>query len=97
MPKAAKNAGTPLEGGEGSEPKKAKAAKNAGEAADVVSFEEWECKVIPKTVGEMTTFEYEKLKLRRPSVKIKEEEATILNEGVLNGKNTLVMMYFKPE
>lgn len=52
-------------------------------------YQEWDVKVVGKTP--------EKLKIVRPVVKITEEEATILNEGVLLGDNTYGKMYFLPE
>jgi hypothetical protein len=55
-----------------------------------VHYEEWEVK-IPKNG------EYEKLKCVRKCVKIEDEHAEILNEGVLWGGNTYAKMYFKPE
>lgn len=39
----------------------------------------------------------EKLKLVRKCVKITDEEAEILNNGVLTGFSTAPIMYFKPE
>jgi hypothetical protein len=56
-------------------------------------YEEWECKI---TMVDKKPV-YEKLKLRRPRVLISEEQAEILNEGVLHGSNTLAHMYFLPE
>jgi hypothetical protein len=53
-------------------------------------YEEWMVEVKPKG-------KYEKLKLVRSCVKISEEEAETLNAGVLNGGNSHVNMYFKPE
>ncbi len=49
-------------------------------------FAEWECKI--------KNGEAEKLKLRRPCVKISAEEAETLNAGVLGGLNTYGLMYF---
>lgn len=81
----------------GTDQKAAKAKNQSESGVGTEVFEEWECKIIPKTEDGKTTFGFEKMKLRRPAVKITENEANVLNEGVLNGKNTLVMMYFKPE
>jgi hypothetical protein len=39
----------------------------------------------------------EKLKIVRPVVKITDQEANTLNEGVLSGFSTAPIMYFKPE
>lgn len=52
-------------------------------------YEEWHVK-ISKNIAE-------KMKINRPCVKISEEQAEILNEGVLYGNNTYAVMYFKPE
>ena len=52
-------------------------------------YQEWEVKV--------TKGEPEKIKIVRPVVKISEEEAGILNKGVLQGGNTYAKMYFLPE
>lgn len=61
-------------------------------------FEEWkvDVKVSQNKKGENERV-YEKLKLVRPVVKITEEEAEILNTGLLNGPNTSGLMYFRPE
>ena len=50
------------------------------------SFDEWECKVLGGKV--------EKLKVKRSGVKITEEQAEILNEGIINGSNTYGSLYF---
>jgi hypothetical protein len=58
-----------------------------------LEYQEWECKI--KTTPDGPT--YEKLKLRRPRVTLTEDQAGILNKGVTNISNTLVVMYFLPE
>ena len=40
---------------------------------------------------------FEKMKIKRPAVKITEEEAETLNRGVLEGPNTFASMYFPAE
>lgn len=50
-------------------------------------YEEWHVK-INKNVAE-------KMKINRACVKISDEQAEILNEGVLYGNNTYALMYFK--
>ena len=52
-------------------------------------FEEWECKV--------ANGKAEKLKCVRKRVKITEQEAEVLNNGLLTGGNSYVKMYFRPE
>ena len=52
-----------------------------------ISHEEWICEIKAKQPS--------KLKLVRPNVKITEEQAAILNEGVLNGANSIGTLYFK--
>jgi hypothetical protein len=51
------------------------------------SYEEWICEIKAKQPS--------KLKLVRPNVKITEDQAAILNEGVINGSNSIGTMYFK--
>lgn len=60
-----------------------------GKTEEAPYFEEWECKI--------TNGKQEKLKLARKKVKITEEEAKILNAGILQGSNTYGLMYFRPE
>lgn len=61
-------------------------------------YEEWDVRITAKQdENKKTTYEYEKLKVSRPVVKISEEEAEVLNRGVLTGGNTYAKMYFLPE
>lgn len=53
------------------------------------NFQEWRVQINNKKI--------EKLKISREVVKITEEQAQILNEGVENGQNTYGFMYFLPE
>jgi hypothetical protein len=52
-------------------------------------YQEWEVKIENGVV--------EKLKISRPLVKITEDQANILNTGVIEGSNTYAKMYFLPE
>jgi hypothetical protein len=52
-------------------------------------YQEWTCRV--------TGGKAEKLKMTRPRVMITDQQAEILNEGVLNGNNKYAQMYFRPE
>jgi hypothetical protein len=52
-----------------------------------VEFEEWLCEIKGRKES--------KLKLIRDCVKITEEQAEILNTGILNGSNNQGIMYFK--
>lgn len=52
-------------------------------------YQEWDVKI--------STGNYDKLKIVRPVVKITEDQAETLNEGVLHGGNTYAKMYFLPE
>ena len=53
-------------------------------------YEEWRVEIINKKA--------EKLKLIRPVVKITEDQAEILNRGVIDGPgNKYALMYFLPE
>ncbi len=76
-----------------------KAADNAasenGNEATTGHFTEWECKITrdPETKKPSA----EKLKVVRRVVKITEQEAETLNEGVLNGNNTYGKLYFPAE
>lgn len=56
-------------------------------------YQEWEVKIVNKD----GKFVAEKLKVLREVVKITEEEAEILNTGVLEGGNTYGKMYYLPE
>lgn len=56
-------------------------------------YQEWEVKIVNKD-GKYVA---EKLKVLREVVKITEEEAEILNTGVLEGGNTYGKMYYLPE
>jgi hypothetical protein len=60
------------------------------EAPAADHFQEWEVKV-------GSGGKFEKLKVRRPVVKITQEEADTINAGVLSGGNTYARMYFKAE
>lgn len=58
-------------------------------------YQEWDVQVkISKDENGKTTYGYEKLKISRPCVKISEQEADILNDGVLRGGNNYAKMYF---
>jgi hypothetical protein len=58
-----------------------------------LEYQEWECKIINTPDGPG----YEKLKLRRSRVLMTEDYANVLNKGVLNAMNSLVLMYLLPE
>jgi hypothetical protein len=69
-----------------------------------IHYEEWNCKVILTPDGkdrddkEKFKREFKKLELVRDFVNIREEEAEVLNTGVLNGPaNVYVLAYFKAE
>jgi hypothetical protein len=53
------------------------------------NYQEWEVKV--------NGGKAEKLKISRSNVKITDEQADILNQGVETGGNTYAKMYFLPE
>lgn len=58
-------------------------------------YQEWDVQIkTSKDENGKTQYSYEKLKISRPAVKISEEEAAILNEGVLKGGNNYAKMYF---
>jgi hypothetical protein len=65
------------------------ALNNSVEKAEADYYEEWDCKIV-KGVAE-------KLKRKRTGISITDEQAEILNTGVLNGGNNYALMYFKPE
>jgi hypothetical protein len=69
----------------------AKTAKPVEEYSfgEKLPFQEWDVKV--------TKGSAEKLKIKRGCVKITEEQAEILNTGILSGSNTYGVMYFLPE
>lgn len=56
---------------------------------DKKHYQEWEVKIVGGKA--------EKLKLSRKVVKITDEQAAILNDGVESGGNTYAKMYFLPE
>lgn len=60
-------------------------------------YQEWEVKIAATKKGEQTVYTAEKLKLVRPCVKISDQEAEVLNSGVLTGGNTYAKMYYKAE
>jgi hypothetical protein len=72
-------------------PKKSasKGKAKTDETEEGVYYEEWLCNVSGK--------EAKKLEVKRPKVKITEDEAIILNRGVLTGGNTYANMYFAPD
>lgn len=51
------------------------------------SYEEWLCEIKSKEPG--------KLKMLRSNVKITNEQAILLNDGVTNGSNNQGIIYFK--
>ncbi len=55
-------------------------------------FEEWQVAIKQTKEGP----QHEKLRVLRKTVKITEEEAATLNNGVLLGGNNFAKMYFKP-
>lgn len=58
-------------------------------------YQEWDVQIkTSKDENGKTQYSYEKLKISRPVVKISEDEAAILNEGVLKGGNNYAKMYF---
>lgn len=58
-------------------------------------YQEWDVQIkTSKDENGKTQYSFEKLKISRPAVKISEEEAAILNEGVLKGGNNYAKMYF---
>lgn len=63
--------------------------ENEDQSQETTGYQEWEVKIDRQQA--------EKIKISRKSVKITEEEAEILNRGVLTGGNTFAKMYFKPE
>ena len=65
------------------------AKTKAAETTTRPHYEEWECKIV--------NGKHEKIKRKRPRVLISEEQAAILNEGVLKGDNNFALMYFLPE
>lgn len=63
----------------------------------IIHFEEWQCQINTILKNGEAVKEYEKLKKTRSPIVISDEEAEILNDGVLNGNNNYGKMYFKPE
>lgn len=74
--------------GDTSKPKDKKVKKG-----DKPGYEEWDVQITNTKEGP----KYEKLKIKRKRVLISEEQAEILNEGVLHGNNNYAVMYFLPE
>jgi hypothetical protein len=71
------------------------------EVAQRPYFEEWEVKITSTEKKNRQNEKYiertiDKLKIARPKVKITDEHAAILNDGVLHGNNTYAVMYFRP-
>jgi len=61
-------------------------------------YQEWDVKINAKQDKDgKTIHEAEKLKVSRPCVKITDEQAEILNHGVLTGGNSYAKMYYKEE
>ena len=73
--------------------KKSTGADAAGDASTRNAYDEWECKITNTEDGPVE----EKLKKIRSNVKISDEQAEILNTGVLKGGNTYGRMYFPAE
>lgn len=63
--------------------------KQKGTVKGPVTFEEWRVEIRNKKAT--------KLSMLRPRVVISEEEADVLNRGVIDGGNTYAAMYFLPE
>lgn len=89
-------AATPNPEQQGSTPPEKKAKSSVPAEGGTEVYEEWNCQITAKTEDGKTTNSYDKLKKVR-DVKISEDEAAILNDGVLNGKNNYGKMYFKPQ
>jgi len=79
--------------------KQAAASENqeAQQKTEKAHYQEWMVKISTVKKGGENVREYEKLKIIRPAVKISEDSANILNEGVLYGNNNIAKMYFLPE
>lgn len=66
--------------------KKSRGAKKQTQKDAAPVYAEWKC--------EVKGGKAEKLKLVRPSVKITEQEANVLNSGRLTGEHRIVNLYF---
>ena len=60
-------------------------------------YQEWKVEIKSSVVDGKTVKTAEKLKVVRECVKISDEEAEVLNRGILEGPNTIASMYFKAE
>jgi hypothetical protein len=74
-----------------------KSTGKAGETPTGKHYQEWRVEIKAEMDGDKVVKKYEKLKISRPCVKITDQEAETLNNGVLEGPNTFSLMYFKAE
>lgn len=63
--------------------------ESVSKAPKKVHYQEWDVKI--------SNGKAEKLKIKRPVVKISESEAEILNAGALQGGSQYAVMYYMPE
>lgn len=81
----------------GNEATKSKAASAEETEVAPSNFQEWQVQINLRNVDGKTEYDYEKLKLLRPVVKITQDTADVLNHGVLHGGNRYGKMYFKAD